>query len=95
MHIFYSLPQNLVYMVKILFVNKPYLYINARATRAGVSRAKIVAVATTTRGAHCLSHARFIALNQATDTRYQFKQGQKLLPQFRYIACLVYAHCVR
>ena len=45
--------------------------------------------------ANCLNHARFIAFtNRATDTRYQFKQGQVLPPQFRYIACLVCAHCV-
>ena len=52
-------------------------------------RAKVVAVAKTTHEFIVYCHASLIALNQATDIRYQFKQGQKLLPQFRYIACLV------
>ena len=52
-------------------------------------RAKVVAVAKAIHKFIAYCHAKLIALNQATDTRYQFKQGQKLLPQFRYIACLV------
>ena len=57
----------------------------------GEARAKVVAVAKTTHKFIVYCHTSLIALNQATDTRYQFKQGQKLIPQFRYIACLVCA----
>ena len=45
-HFFSPIPQNLVYMVKILFLNKFYYLNNARATHSGVSRTKAVIVAT-------------------------------------------------
>ena len=67
------------------------IYIFARATYSGVSCAKTIVLATATRKPCVLPRAKldFCFANRAENLRYQFKQGQNLLPQFRKIICLV------
>ena len=91
-HFFSPTPQNLVYMVKILFLDKFYYINNARATHSGVSRGKTVVLATAT-GNHlpiAKSQTRFCRHYRAENLCYQFGHGQKLLPQFRKIVGLVF-----
>ena len=90
-HFFSPTPQNLVYMVKILFLNKFYYINNARATHSGVSRGKTVVLATAT-GNHlpiAKSQTRFCRHYRAENLCYRFGHGQKLPPQFRKIVGLV------
>ena len=91
MQFFFQIPQNLVYMVKILFLNKLRYISNARATHSGVSRGKTVVLATAT-GNHlpiAESQTRFCRHYRAENLCYQSGHGQKLLPQFRKIIGLV------
>ena len=91
MQFFFQIPQNLVYMVKILFLNKLRYVNNARATHSGVSRGKTVVLATAM-GNHlpvAESQTRFCRHYRAENLCYQFSHGQKLLPQFRKIVGLV------
>ena len=57
----------------------------------GASGILFIAEATATRKPCVLPRAKldFCFANRAENLRYQFKQGQKLLPQFRKIICLV------
>ena len=57
----------------------------------GASGILFIAEATATRKSCVLPRAKldFCFANRAENLRYQFKQGQKLLPQFRKIICLV------
>ena len=82
MQFFFQIPQNLVYMVKILFLNKLRYINNARATHSGVSRGKTVVLATAM-GNHlpvAESQTRFCRHYRAENLCYQFGHGQKLLP---------------
>ena len=91
MQFFFQMPQNLVYMVKILSLNKLRYINNARATHSGVSRGKTVVLATAT-GNHlpiAESQTRFCRHYRAENLCYLFGHGQKLLPQFRKIVGLV------
>ena len=91
MQFFSQIPQNLVYMVKILFLNKLKYINNARATHSGVSRGKTVVLATAT-GNHlpiAESQTRFCRHYRAENLCYQFDHGQKFRPQFRKIVGLV------
>ena len=57
----------------------------------GASGILFIAEATATRKPCVLPRAKldFCFANRAENLRYQFEQGQKLLPQFRKIICLV------
>ena len=57
----------------------------------GANGILFIAEATATRKSCVLPRAKldFCFANRAENLRYQFKQGQKLLPQFRKIICLV------